>query len=380
MTSANIANAMVGSVNGNTDRFSAISVSNNSWGDTDGLGTLGSRFADSTWKAAIENGVNNGRGGKGIIYLWAAGNGGHVDNSNYDSQANYRSVIAVGGADAEGNRPGYAEPGANVLVSGLTLGDSLSTPPGIVSTTVAGLGSAAIDSSKNYVNDFSGTSAATPGVAGVVALMLHANPALSWRQVRWILAQTARQVNSGSSGWAGSALGAGVRFHHDYGYGVPNAAAAVALAKVPPSLGTLKSCERSLASTTGLGQTLTTTPTSFDFNVTSACSITQVEFVEIAVDFSHSFFGDLIFQLDSPAGYTSFLTENHTSCFRSVGKTPVLDNTQCDYSGGKQFTFGSVRHLGEAPQGTWSLLVVDADGNSGGVGSLSQAKLVLWGF
>lgn len=43
-----------------------------------------------------------------------------------------------------------------------------------------------------YVN---GTSAAAPSISGVVALMLSANPALSWRDVRDILRLSARQVD-----------------------------------------------------------------------------------------------------------------------------------------------------------------------------------------
>ena len=41
-----------------------------------------------------------------------------------------------------------------------------------------------------------GTSSSTPMVAGVAALMLQANPNLSWRDVRVILAKTARQNDS----------------------------------------------------------------------------------------------------------------------------------------------------------------------------------------
>jgi len=45
-----------------------------------------------------------------------------------------------------------------------------------------------------------GTSSATPVTAGVIALMLEANPALTWRDVKHILASTARHIRLDASG------------------------------------------------------------------------------------------------------------------------------------------------------------------------------------
>ena len=50
-------------------------------------------------------------------------------------------------------------------------------------------------SNTNYTQCMNGTSAASPNAAGVVALMLQANPSLSWRDVRRILATTARRLD-----------------------------------------------------------------------------------------------------------------------------------------------------------------------------------------
>src|SRR5690606_34768277 len=45
----------------------------------------------------------------------------------------------------------------------------------------------------DYTSRFGGTSGATPIVSGVIALMLEANPNLSWRDVQEILVRSARQ-------------------------------------------------------------------------------------------------------------------------------------------------------------------------------------------
>ena len=52
-----------------------------------------------------------------------------------------------------------------------------------------------------YERDFAGTSAAAPIVSGVAALVRGANPELTWRDLKLILAATARKNDSGSAGW-----------------------------------------------------------------------------------------------------------------------------------------------------------------------------------
>jgi subtilisin family serine protease len=125
----------------------------------------------------------------------------------------------------------------------------------------------ATNSNCNY-SHMNGTSASAPTVTGVVALMLSANPNLSWRDVRHILATTSRQVdpnygnayqrnkqitlatNTSTSdtsttlsdgaftarldyGWQTNA--AGYKYSNWYGFGLVNAAAAVAAAKATTS-------------------------------------------------------------------------------------------------------------------------------------------------
>ncbi|MEL0118428.1 MAG: S8 family serine peptidase, partial [Opitutae bacterium] len=68
--------------------------------------------------AALEYGTQYGRKGRGLIYVWAGGNGGEVgDNSNYDGYANSIHTIAVGASSYFGDRASYSEPGTNLVVA-----------------------------------------------------------------------------------------------------------------------------------------------------------------------------------------------------------------------------------------------------------------------
>src|SRR5262249_54145220 len=72
----------------------------------------------------------------------------------------------------------------------------------------------------NYAYNFNGTSAATPIVSGVVALMLQANPGLGYRDVQEILAYSARFVDAAGKPWrplrnSGSHRGGAAFSRHD---------------------------------------------------------------------------------------------------------------------------------------------------------------------
>lgn len=180
------------------------------------------------------------RGGKGAIYLKAAGN----DFNSFEcglSEAYYDcsnpgndeigpkepNTIVVAAVNAFGESSSYSSVGSVNWISGLggeygsggTYGEvatSSYSGPTIFSTDMRGCalgystksGSTAFlrgESKRNGVPDnpncdyayMNGTSAATPTIAGVVALMLAANPDLGWRDVRDILRISARKVDAG---------------------------------------------------------------------------------------------------------------------------------------------------------------------------------------
>ncbi|MFZ5446757.1 MAG: S8 family serine peptidase, partial [Myxococcota bacterium] len=67
LTSANELDAM-------TRQMDVVAVSNNSWGDAwDSTGLL--TFADPLWLQGVTRGATEGRGGRGVVYFWASGNG-----------------------------------------------------------------------------------------------------------------------------------------------------------------------------------------------------------------------------------------------------------------------------------------------------------------
>lgn len=323
-------------------------IYHNSWGSPDD-GRL--HPSEPTFLAAIEDGIARGRGGLGSIYVFPAGNGGcyvrsaadgacQVDNANFDGYVNKRAVLTVCAVDDTGRKPWYGEPGANLLVCAPSSGDR---PVGVTTTALRGA----------YRNDFTGTSASTPMVSGVIALMLAVNPSLTWRDVRLILALTARRNDPTDPGWVVGADGVG--FNHKYGFGVVDAPAAIARAAGWTSVGGtggLLSCdapvrEPALAIPDAAADG-TSTPVTDTVDLIN-CPITQIEFVEVNFSATHSYSGDLRIRLTSPAGHVSELAESRIC--GGAGSNPC--------GAYANWTFGSVRHLNERADGTWTLSVAD---------------------
>lgn len=131
--------------------------------------SLGGDFPNSTLSSAIDYASK-----KGVIVVMAAGNDGYPFVSYPAAYAN-KSGIAVGAVDQNKNLADFSnQPGINQL--------AYVTAPGVdVYSTVPG----------DQYAYYSGTSMATPHVAGVVALMLSANRNLTDSQVRQIITSTA---------------------------------------------------------------------------------------------------------------------------------------------------------------------------------------------
>ncbi len=339
-----------------------IHVSNNSWGPFDAgynkvqPGPLAA--------AALEYGVTNGRGGKGTIYMWAAGNGRCAnDNVNYDGYASSRYTIAVGATGPDGTVSYYGEPGASMLINAPSSDGTCNNGASEGITTTDRVGSAGYSSIGDYTTTFGGTSSSTPLAAGVVALMLDANPNLTWRDVQHILVETSTRNHPESASWFQN--GADKWFSHDFGYGRVNASAAVGAAanwELVPG-------EAAPVTATANFQPAVAIPDNNIFGVTRTLDLSApnnfiTEALELRLTVPHTFRGDLRVELTSPDGTTSILAE------------PVSNDS--GPSGYANWVFTSMAHWGENPSGTWTLKVADTLQDD--IGTLNSFTVTAYGF
>lgn len=168
-------------------------------------------------RRAMLNAVQNGRGGKGSIYVFASGNGAaNDDNCNFDGYTNSIYSITVGAIDRKGIHPYYSEKCSAQMVVTYSSGsgDSIHTTDVGTNTCATGHG---------------GTSAAAPLAAGIFALALSVRPDLSWRDMQYLALETAVPVDVDTTEWQTTAIGK--KFSHTFGYGKIDSWALVEAAK-----------------------------------------------------------------------------------------------------------------------------------------------------
>lgn len=361
---------------GVTDK-NTIDIFNNSWGPPDD-GTV----QDYGWGAgpltlaALADGVNNGRNGKGVIYVWAGGNGRtSQDDVNYDNFANSLYTIAVGavrptGVLGDGSDGGeysyYSEPGAALHI--VAPSSDQWTGEGIRTTDLLGSdgNNAGADSSgdADCRDSFGGTSSASPLMAGIIALMLDANTNLGWRDVQHILAETAVKNDPTETDW--SVNGGGFHINHNYGFGLVDTQAAVAAAKTWTNVPTALSVDTGVkVLNTAIPDGTAAVVGSYGLPVTDSFVVSEnitLEHVEIVYTGTHTYRGDLRIVLTSPNGTQSVLANDR------------LTDNRNDFNAWK---FMSVRNWGESSSGTWTISV--SDGYQGDTGSFTSWQLILHG-
>jgi subtilisin family serine protease len=338
--------------NNNQGGLGTIHIYNNSWGPQDDGRTLAG--PGPLMKAALESGTATGRGGLGSIFVWAVGNGrGALDNANYDGYSNSRFVIGTAAITNQGLATSYSEPGTNVFVCAPSDGG-----PGALSriTTTDRTGVLGYNTNLdgNYATTFAGTSAAAPQVAGVAALMLEANPALTWRDVKHILALTTVKNDAANPGWITNA--AGYDHHDSYGFGLADANAAATLAttwqpvssEVAFFSGTIP-VNLPVADGTGMSLTVPVygAPAVSSFVCTAAMN---VETVVVTVNALHNYRGDMQILLTSPTGVQSVLGS-------------IRNDSGNNYT---NWSFSTVKNWREYAAGTWTLQLRDGITNDSG--------------
>lgn len=148
--------------------------------------SFGGTGFSQTWQAMIDDATEDG-----VIFVAAAGNG---NTSAINYPAAYNNVIAVANTNHRDQKDASSHFGAWVDVS---------APGADIYSTVVGN-----DGTSGSYAFYSGTSMASPMVAGLVGLMLSQNPTLSYHEIVSILRATADNIDAANPGFVGK-LGAG---------------------------------------------------------------------------------------------------------------------------------------------------------------------------
>jgi subtilisin-like proprotein convertase family protein len=346
------------------DPDAKIILASNSWGTE-------SASPSTFYEDLMAYGANNLRKVDGIVkgklFLKAAGNG---RGNNHDSGLSYSSsnpyVITVAALKNDNTYASYSSSGSNIFVSGYS-GNYYNDSATIATTNVTGRSALVSDltynSSKdcyvrssdnqcseptwdednnfNYTYAMNGTSAATPLVAGSLALVLEACPELTWRDVKYLIAKNAIQIDSANSSWQTN----GAKLHHsvDYGFGLINPKGMIEECRggyisLPNSTTFIESFDPSDIAipdndTTGI---------SYIFTVSNNKTI---EWLGVTVYSDHSYAGDLEIYLTSPSGTKTRLM--------------LGANSGGSYSLLTGFRYGSVAFMGESSIGDWTLDIAD---------------------
>ncbi len=362
------------------------------------FGTIApSQNSEEDFVGLMKMGTSELRSGRGALYVKAAGNGfnecssPHPFNSeigclgsNSDPDQNLPYLINVGAFSADDVKSSYSSAGANLWIVAPG-GEGGVEYPGIITTDQAGVekgydlaggdnlpGGNSIDPHGDYTSTFGGTSSAAPATAGATAILLGVNPELTWRDVKHILASSARKIDPNRAevraafngrpyvaqhAWQTNAAGYG--YHNWYGFGALALDEAVSMAAehVPGSLGEFVESQWFPASDdidlfmavpdadgAGVSDTLSVAGLPDSANI-------EAVILEISVD--HSYASDLGVTVTSPSGT------------RSVVNAPF--NAALDrFPGARQWHLLSNAFYGEGPNGEWRIQVVDlAPGDSG---------------
>lgn len=310
-----------------------IDIYSASWGPTDNGKTVdGPRNATMH---AIVRGVNEGRNGRGSIYVWASGDGGQDDDCNCDGYAASMWTISINSAINTGENAHYDESCSSTLAS--TFSNGAKDPHTGVATT---------DLYDRCTQTHSGTSAAAPEAAGVYALALEANPDLTWRDIQHLTVLTSKRnsLYDGKGRFDWKVNGVGLEYNHLFGFGVLDAGAMVSLAKDWKTVPSRYHCDA--GSVNGSYPIPTEKPLTLTIN-TDSCrgtksEVNYIEHVQAIITLNATRRGDIILHLTSPMGTRSMI----------LNRRPLDDDNK---NGFVRWPFMTTQTWGENPRGKWTL-------------------------
>eukprot|EP01134_Creolimax_fragrantissima_P008440 CFRG8440T1 len=329
-----------------------IDIYSNSWGPDDDGRTVES--PGPLCQAALKQGIKEGRGGKGSIYVFAGGNGKRSDNCNCDGYTNSIYTMSIGAIDYQNQWPWYSEPCCATIASAYSSG---ANPKKYITT---------VDMKNGCTSAHSGTSAAAPLVAGIFALLLQASPGLHWRDIQHLTIASVRNLEDPhfysssaqhSDGWAVN--GAGHPFSHQWGFGIIDSEKLVEMSYNWTNVGPqhqfsspLKLVNQAISGYNGSNEIQST------IIVKDAGNVRFLEHTTVNITITHIQRGDLTVFLTSPSGTVSQL----------------LTKRSYDRSGDgfENWTFMTLFNWGESPIGEWAILVRD------GQNKVERGKLVYW--
>ena len=345
------------------DGANEITVSNNSWGtyfDT-----------DTDYEDIMAQGTSILRDGKGRIYVFAAGND-REDNGNANLQYSLsnRHMIAVAALKNDNTYADYSTAGSNILVSGYS-GNYYQDSPTMGTTTIMGSSSNtgdinskttwAEDTNENYTFTMNGTSSASPTVAASIALVLEACPNLTWRDVKYLTAKHAKQIDSGNSTWVEN--DAGLKHSIDYGFGLVNAEGMI---NECTTTYTNLVAERNETVTKIFNITIADNDTVHLFELNTTQNM-KIDWIEATIDNDSTYASDYRVELISPKGTKTTLMIEDTDN-RQISSSNWMD-------GG--FRLSAAAMMDEESQGTWTIAITDK--LSGDTGTLKSITLQIYG-
>ncbi|CAG8952883.1 hypothetical protein HYFRA_00007597 [Hymenoscyphus fraxineus] len=304
-------------------------------------------------RKAMVNAVQKGRGGLGSIYVFASGNGAaSEDNCNFDGYTNSIYSITVGAIDRKGLHPYYSEKCSAQLVVTYSSGSG-----DAIHTTDVG--------TNQCYNGHGGTSAAAPLAAGIFALVLEIRPDLTWRDMQYLVMETALPFDLDTGEWQTTSIGK--KFSHTFGYGKIDTYATIEAAKTykhvkpqawyySPWIHVNQSIPQGQD---GLAVSFEVTK-----EMLKEANLERLEHVTVTMNVAHTRRGDISVDLVSPDKVVSHLSV-----------TRRLDGFKGGY---EDWTFMSVVHWGESGVGTWTIIVKDSIVNEFS-GSFIDWHLKLWG-